>query len=255
MKELKLNLFAPVDKIPNIVDYSYETEVYNDDSYRILVQGVRLTQIHRDILDIALNCGSSELEQMTDTTVPVRTFSLYMVLSKLNHKNKRNFKWLRTKFTELKRANIVVYDKKEKETYEFNIIRISKHSDKLNTFVIVLEELYMALFEKEISVDYKALLPEILKLKHPQTKAIIRYLLTHTKGHQINIDKLMSKVGIGFNGNKRNFEIYRSKILKELEDIKDIFNLELIKMSNDKRKKSDYTIKYKRHEDIKIYYP
>ena len=251
--EAKLNLFAPVEKIQDPTKYQIYTKVYEDDRHKVSISGTRLTQIHRDILDIALFYGSYQLEEKVAENVPIRTFSLYLIQKHLQYKHKKNASWLIRKFQELKRATISIYDKKEREEIEFNIIRVAKRSDKLQEYVIVMEELYMAMFEKQISINYKELLPEILKLKHPQTKAVVRYMLSHQKGHQINIDKLLKKIGI--QGSKRNFNIHRKMILEELQEIGKVFNIELIKTSIDGRKVGDITLKYTRHQKVKFQYP
>lgn len=251
--EAKLNLFAPVDKILDPTKYQIYTTVYEDDRFQVEVSGTRLTQIHRDILDIALFHGSYRIEEEIEQTIPVRTFSLYEIQKHLRYKNKYNNSWLKEKLQDLKRATIVIYDKANDEDIEFNIIRVAKRSNKIQEFILVFEELYFEFFEKSISIDYKELLPDILNIKHPQTKAIVRYMLSHQKGHQINIDKLLQKVGI--QGGQRNFNKHRKAVIEEIQEIGEKFNISLIKTTNDNRKTSDYTVKYTKHEKIKIYHP
>jgi len=255
VEEAKLNIFAPIEKIPKIHKNKYlmNSIVYEDEHYCIKISGFRLTQIHRDILDIALFFGSYKLEEEIEENIPVRTFSLYTILDFLGKKKQNHQKWLVQKFKELKRAVITVEDKKQNTVYEFSIVRASQHSKNLNTFVLVIEELYLAFFESRISINYKDLVPVIVNLKHPQTKAVVRYFLTHSKGHQINIDALLRKIGV--QGTKRNLEIVRKKVIEELEEKGHIFNLSLIKTTEDKRKTSDIIVKYTRHESVKIYYP
>lgn len=253
VEEAKLNIFAPLQKIGKKQEYMMNKEIYDDDKYKVKISGIPLTQIHRDILDLALFFGDCKLEEETSENIPVRTFSLYSILEQMGHKEKRNQGWLTDRFKELKRATITLIDKRSKETYEFNIIRASKHSHNLNTFVLVLEELYLVFFEKKISIDYKYLVKKIVNLDHAQTKAVVRYLLTFSQGHQINIDNLLRKVGV--RGSQRNLEIIRKKVIEELKEKGYFFNIKIIKTTADKRRKSDTTIKYSRHEDVKIYYP
>jgi len=255
IEEAKLNIFAPITKIPTIhkAKYLMNEVVYSDENYRVKISGIRLTQVHRDILDIALFFGSYKLEEEIEEKVPVRTFSLYTILEHLGKESQNNQEWLVEKFQELKRAVITLEDKKQNTVYEFSIVRASQHSKNLNTFVLVLEELYLTFFESRISISYKELVNDIVNLKHAQTKAVVRYFLTHTKGHQINIDTLLRKVGV--QGTQRNLEIVRKKVIAELEEKGDIFNLSLIKTTTDKRRSADVTVKYTRHEDVKIYYP
>ncbi len=255
VEEAKLNIFAPITKIPATYKNNYliNETIFDNENYRVKLRGVRLTQIHRDILDIALFYGSYKLEEEIEEKVPVRTFSLYTILEHLGKEAQNNQEWLVEKFQELKSAVITLEDKKQNTDYEFSIVRASQHSKNLNTFVLVLEELYLTFFESRISINYKELVNDIVSLKHAQTKAVVRYFLTHTQGHQINIDKLLRKVGI--QGTQRNLEIARKKVITELQEVGYKFNIELIKTTTDRRRSADYTVKYNRHEDVKIYYP
>lgn len=255
VEEAKLNIFAPITKIPATYKNNYliNETIFDNENYRVKLRGIRLTQIHRDILDIALFYGSYKLEEEIEEKVPVRTFSLYTILEHLGKETQNNQEWLVEKFQELKSAVITLEDKKQNTDYEFSIVRASQHSKNLNTFVLVLEELYLTFFESRISINYKELVNDIVNLKHAQTKAVVRYFLTHTQGHQINIDKLLRKVGI--QGTQKNLEKARRKVISELEEIGHKFNIELIKTTTDKRRSADYTVKYNRHEEVKIYYP
>ena len=80
----------------------------------------------------------------------------------------------------------------------------------------------------------------------------IRFLLTYNNIN-INVDKLLEKIGVI--GGKRTIEKQRAKLIEELKEIGKKFNIELKKMSNDMRKKNDYTIIYKKHNNVNIYYP
>jgi len=268
--DLKFSIFAPVEKISNKKDYAMEHIVYEDDLYKVIVSGVRLTQVHRDILDIALCYGKYDIEdEIEDEGIAIRTFSLHTIQKYLNHKKKNNQAWLKNKFQELKRATILIYDKKFDEDLEFNIIRVAKRSHKLNEFVLVFEELYLAMFEKQVAINYDKLLTNILNLRFAQTKAVVRYFLSFSDKHQINIDNLLRKLGI--QGDTKNLEYHRRLVLKELqgytyidkktkekveiEGIANKFNIELIKTTSDNRKNSDITLKYFRHKDVIIDIP
>jgi len=251
--EAKLNLFAPVDKILDPSRYQIYTTVYEDEKYKVEVSGTRLTQIHRDVLDIALFHGSYKIEEQIEQNIPVRTFSLHEIQKHLQYKYKNNQAWLKEKLQDLKRATIIVYDKEKDEDIEFNIIRVAKRSHKIQEFVLVFEELYFQFFEKSIGINYKELLDDILKLKHPQTKAVVRYMISHQKGHQINIDKLLDKIGV--QGGQRNTNKHRKAVIEELQEKGSKFNISLIKTTNDNRRTGDITVKYVRHKKVKLQYP
>ena len=249
--ELKNNIFLPYDKEKKEL---IENEIiFKKDDLSISLNGYRLNQLHRDILDIALYYGDSRLEEQTTDERPVRLITLYEIQKHLKYKSKFNNKWLDKKIKELKRTTINIKINKVGWA-EFNIIDIAQYSKKQNKYAIVISDLYMQFFEKEIAVGYKEYLKNILSLKNPQSKALARYILTHSNNFQINLDKAMQYIGIEKEKmTKRNYNWNKNKILKDTENLKKL-NIEFVKKSNDQRKK-DYLIKYKKLPKIKIYLP
>ena len=254
--ELKKNIFLPYnkEKKEEIKDLVILDDKILWNGIKITINGYKLNQLHRDILDIALYYGDSSLEEKTNDTRPIRLFTLYQMQKYLKYKSKFNNKWLDEKIQELKRTTINIKIDKNGDWAEFNIIDIAKYSEKQKKYAIVISDLYMLFFQKEISVGYKEYLPNILSLKNPQSKALARYILTHSNDFQIDLDKAMQYIGIDKNRmTKRNFNWNKNKILEDEDKLKQL-NIEFVKKSNDNRKK-DYLIKYKKLPKIKIYFP
>lgn len=249
IEEAKLNIFAPLKKITDKERYTLNEVIYDDEDFKVKISGIRLTQLHRDILDIILFYGQNiEVKE----SIPIKTFSLYSIQKHLGRNKFRN-DWIIKKLEEIKRTVITLENKKTDEVYEFNIVRASKRSNKLNTYVLIIEELYLAFFENAISIDYKKLLDDILQLKHAATKAAVRFLITHKDGMQIKIDNLLEKVGV--TGTDRNIRKIRKEVVEELLKEGEKFNINVILSSDGNGKINGNTIiKYTRHEDIKIYY-
>ena len=103
-------------------------------------------------------------------------------------------------------------------------------------------------FELYVSINYKKLLKDILSLKNAVTKSAVRYLLTF-KQHQINVDKLLKRIGIV--GTQRTIERHRKKLLQELKEKGKKFNIEIIKGKTLK----NYVIRYQKPPEVKFYYP
>jgi len=251
VKEAKFNIFAPYEKKTS---EKLETIVYEDDKCKVSINGYKLNQIHRDIIDIAMYYGNNSFDGQTADIRPLRTFSLYDIQKHLNYKSKNQNGWIEEKFQEIKRTTINIEIKgKNREWIEFNIIDIARYSEKLNTFAMILSEAYMLFFENEISVNYKPYLKNILSL-NSQSRALARYMLSHSNSFHIDLDNVMNKIGITkdritnqvFNYNKR-------RILEDTEKLKKL-NIFLTKKSNDNRKK-DFLIKYRILQKIQIYHP
>ena len=249
--ELKNNIFLPYEKekkepIKSLV-------IFELGGIKITINGYKLNQLHRDILDIALYYGDDSLEEKTFDKRPIRLISLYEIQKHLQYKSRFNNRWLDEKIQELKRTTINIKINRLGWA-EFNIIDIARYSEKQQKYVIIISDWYMRFFEKEISIGYKEYLSLILSLKNPQSKALARYILSHSNDFQIDLDKAMEHIGI--NRNKmsiQNFRWNKNKILEDVEKLKEL-NIEFIKKSNDKRKK-DYLIKYKKLPKVKIYFP
>jgi len=252
VKEAKLNIFEPYEKkeaelIENII-------VYEDNKYKVIINGYKLNQIHRDILDIALYFGDNSLDGKTNDMRPLRLFSLYDIQKHLNYKAKRNSRWVEEKFQEIKRTTINIEFKGENRDWiEFNIIDIAKYSEKQNKYAIVISELFMLFFENEISINYKPYLMQILKL-NAQSRALVRYILSHSNSFRIDLDNAMQKIGISKKKiTKQAFDYNRRRILQDKEKLEKL-NIYLFKKSNDRRKQ-DYQIEYKILPDIQIFFP
>ncbi len=250
--EIKANIFSFYKK--HKVEFKKnEAFIYEDAYYKVELKGYKLNQIHKDILDIILYFGGKEFDGKLKDNNFVRTISLYKIKKHLGYTSSNNVRWIENKIDEMQQTLIEVTDKQNANNWKFTIIHTAKHSEKLNTYAVIIHPLYFQFFQSNISVDYSYYLKNILNLKNGTTKASIRYLLTHKKGHQININNLLQKIGC-INGTQRNLNKQRGKLLKELEEVKEIFNLELIKTTTDNRKNSDITIKYTRLPQIKFYY-
>jgi len=252
--EIKSNIFSFHTK-QKVEFKKDEAFIYEDDYFKVELLGYKLNQIHRDILDIILYFGGKDFDGKLKDNRFVRTISLYKIKEHLGYASSNNVAWIEEKINEIQQTLIEVTDKKSEnlDKWKFSAIETAKHSQKLNTYAIIIHPLYYEFFSSSISLDYSKYIEHILKLKNGVTKATIRYLLTHTSWHQININKLLNKIGVS--GTQRNINIQRAKLLEELQEIKEIFNIELIKTTNDNRKNSDITIKYTRLSEIKFYYP
>ena len=245
-QEIKFNLFAPIEKINHKEKHKEEFIVYENEKFLVKLQGKKLTQVHKDIMDIVMFYG----RDFNKDNLFGKTITLYEIQKHLFYKSKNNNKWIKEKLKELKRATIEITKKGKNgnQEFEISILRATMIDEKTQEYAIIFEELYLMFFELYVSINYKKLLKDILSLEHAVTKASIRYLLTF-KEHQINIDKLLNRIGVV--GSKRNIEIHRKKLLQELEKIGYKFGIEIVEGKNLK----DSVIRYKKPQEVKFYYP
>lgn len=250
VKENKLNIFSPYQKKKTEMLNSI---IFEDEKYKVELKGYKLNQIHKDIIDIATYHGKNSLEQEIVGNRAVRLFSLYEVQKHLNYKSKNQNKWIDDKFIEMQQSLIQITNKEKKDWVRFNIIEVAKYSEKQQNYVIVMSEAYMLFFENEISINYKHYLPLILSM-NAQSKALTRYILSHSNSFKISLDKALHKIGIVKNNMTiQNFRYNRRKILENEEILKKL-NINFSKISESKRK-ADYMINYRILPKIQVFHP
>ena len=251
--EIKANVFSYQKITKSEFERNETIFVHEDDYFKVELVGYKLNQIHKDILDIILTFGGKDFDGKLKDNRFVRTISLYRIKELIGYKNSNNTKWVEKKINEIQQTLIQVTIKETGDVWKFSIIETAKHSTKLNTYAVVIHPLYFNFFVEDISIDYSYYLKDILGLENGITKAAIRFLLTHKKGINININNLLKKIGVS--GTYRNLNKQKAKLLKELEEIGDKFNIKLKKTTTDNRKNKDITVQYTKLPEIRFYYP
>lgn len=246
VQELKFNIFAPNSR-GSSSDIRKNEVVYEDENYQVKISGVRLNQTHRDILDIILMHGE-DVEKDMNRLLNQRgkKFSLYLIQKKLGFLSKGNGSWVKDKIKDLELSVIEIKDIKNKLDYSFHLSRSTVYSEKENSFIFYPEDIYLSFFERQFSVGYQSKLDDILKIKSPQLKSCIRYMLSHSKGQKISIKKLMNKMGIV--GSDRYLRRIEKDILDEMEEKSEIFGITVKKGI----KSSERVIEYSRLSEVVI---
>jgi len=251
VKEAKLNIFAPYEKQKS---QKLEGKIFESDKYSVELNGYKLNQIHRDIIDIASYHGDTSLEAQMSDARPLRTFSLYDIQKHLNYKSKNQNKWIDDKFKEISRSTIKIIDKQEGDWIEFNIIDVAMFRKKINAYAMVISELYMLFFENEITINYKYYLSDILLL-NAQSRALARYILSHSNSFSIRLDKAMERIGISTdNITAKSFRENRKRILDDREQLIKL-NIILRENKDYSTRSQSYTIDYKILPEIQVYHP
>jgi len=246
--ETKLNFFAPTAKNKQEND---EFLVFENDNFQVFLDGYRLNQIHRDLLDIVIYFGDSSLENKITDNKAVRLFSIYQIQKKLNYKSLTNNRWIEKKFAEIQKTLIKIQEKKSGDWKKFNIIEFSQFSQKQQKYAIVFSDSFIDFFATEISICYKNYLDDIIKL-NPQSKAVARYLLSSSKDFQIGFENLLFKVGIKKSKiSKQAFSKIKKRVLEDEENLKKLN----IFFSKQKTTKNNYLVKYEVLPKIKIFHP
>jgi len=271
VNQIKFNIFSPTYRTEKIND---EKVMFENEFFRVKLTGYKLSQLHRDILDIALYEGDNSIEKMVKEPIVARTFTLYHMQKKLKQnkeikriiendekretKKYNNNGWLERKIKELKRATInieIKLDHKKKIWLEFNIIRVAAmlnggdNNPRNKKFFIAFTKEYLTFLESDILIDYRNYLDDLLKLKTGQSKALARYIISFKNDFSEPLENIMEKIGIGRNKfSRKTFNQHRNRILADSEELKKL-NIEIIKI-----KKGEYVVRYKKLDNINFFF-
>ena len=271
VNQVKFNIFTPTYRTKKIKD---EETIFENEFFKASLTGYKLSQLHKDILDVILYKGDSNIEEMLkDISKAVRTFTLYQIQKKLyqnkefkqiieNDKKRKKYtnnSWLKRKIKELTRATInieVKLENKKKMWIEFHIIeevKVIEYDDdnpRKQRFFIIFSKRFLDFLKSDILINYENYLDDLIKLKTGQAKALARYMMSFNyKSYSESLDSVMEKIGIRKNElTKQAFYNHKKRILSDLEGLKKL-NIEIVETT-----KGDLLVKYEKLENIYFYY-
>jgi hypothetical protein len=242
-------MFLPVKKLSGNFEQSTSIVVENRLG-RITLQDCKLTQVHRNIVDIIFS--NYEPIKIYETGDTAYVFPKYEVLKLLGYISKRNGKWLETKFEEMRKASVIFETETssfQNTSYEGVITKhqVTKIKGKANhpLYGVIFSSAFMAMFNEDVRIHSAKLTPKILCLKHAVTQALVRSCISHRQVNR-SIDQIFSDIGV--NKSQLNDRVYRRKIKEvrsESEQLKELFGIELRDIG--KRKLGVF---YNQHDDV-----
>jgi len=202
-----------------------------------------LTQIHRDILDLILL--RAEKKAVKEGFLIVSEFSEYEILKALGHKYKKHTKWFREKIQELQDIAIVLENQDKR--ISFHILRGYRTNKLTGQHAVFFDNSYINYFySRDIGVNYKHLINDIVELESPVLKAIVRFVISNSfEKFKMSLVNILERLGINKeNTNERQYQ----RIIKTVKDnkaiLKEKFNI--ILTDND-------IIEYEFRKDISFY--
>ena len=225
--------------------------LFENSQYKLEITDHLLSQKHRDILDIIFS--TAKLKPMTGERAYV-DFTINSILAELNLTDgEENRKTLEKYLDELKRVNIklVIKDGLFKDTINFNLCSQSAHSEKLNKWVLIFDDIYLAMFQRDILVDYKYYLPILLNIESGLVKAFIRYIISNDWINH-SLENILSEIEI----RKEDMTIQRyNQIKKEIRDNQELikFGIEIDSKDQIRYRKLENVIFYNTAKEIKKY--
>ena len=149
---------------------------------------VQLTQIHRDILDVLFTHFVPHYRRDGSC---VFVFAPYALMRHLGHRGGVNLEWLREKFEDLRIVELTI--RSTAYTTSTGIVRKHRRRNDGSQYVVIFESEYLTFFRRDLAVHSEALTDRILALRSGASKALVRFLLTHSKWNKplsITVDYL-----------------------------------------------------------------
>lgn len=257
--------FLPVSQVP--VGFKGRTFNFSNQWGKCIVKDCLLTQAHQNIIDVIFD--KSKLTKVVPDGQILVIFSPYEILSAIEHKHKTNYKWLDERLEDLRKVRINV----ELNGDEITGGIVRKHAkSRMNNeeaqrrggiaknakyWGVIFESEYSRFFLHDVKLHYQALLPEIIRLKHGVTQALVRFCLSHD---QVNmaLDDILLAIGafdyledepepglITIVTPVRTQQQIRKNIRDETVALKRDFGIELRKMSDGRE-----GVFYKKHPKV-----
>jgi len=246
--QMRSLMFAPVVKYrqnPAFKEFIKNNMIlkFKNGEDSLQVRNRFLTQLHRDVLDIML--ANAEIKTLKEGHMVISEFSEYEMLEKLGHKYKNNVKWFREIVQEIQDIAIVLENPDKR--ISFHILRYYGINKLTGRHMAVFSDSYINYFYgRDVGVNYKHLINDIVALDSPILKALIRFVISNSfEKFKMSLINILEKIGI----NKENTSerLYR-KIVKMIKDnkaiLKEKFNIILTDAD---------IVEYEYHDNIAFY--
>lgn len=186
VEELRLAIFAPVSKFPHnsktMINMKKNKKIVRKTNWgEVTVERTPLSQIHRDLLDCILSYGDSVKPLGDNKNTIAYCFSATDILKHYGAEKSRNTKWLEDRLKDMMSSIISIKPKKDEIARSFQIISFVGYKEELGAYYLELNSNYVHYFTTRLTINYKKSLPELLAVKSPMIRAIIRLALTQNQ--------------------------------------------------------------------------
>jgi len=219
--QMRTLMFAPVVKYkqnPAFKEFIKNNMIlkFQNGEDSLQVRNRFLTQLHRDVLDLMLK--KAKLKAVKEGYVLVSEFSEYEMLEELGHKYKNNTVWFRNIIREFQDINIIW--KNNKREVSFHILRGYRINKLTGQHAVIFDDSYINYFySRDIGVNYKHLINDIVALDSPILKAIVRFVISNSfEKFKMSLINILEKIGIKRENGERQYQ----KIIKTVKDNKDL---------------------------------
>lgn len=241
-------MFLPVKQLSK--NFAGTDIVVENDIGKITLRKCKLTQVHRNIVDLIFS--SLEPAIVYEDGSVGYVFSKYEILSALGHKHRNNSLWLERKMEEMRQASVMLEtEDAEKEEISYQGVIVKHKVTKLKSangqplYGVVFSEAFMAMFDNDIRIHSAKMTPKILQLEHAVTQAFARACISHRSLNR-DLDQLLEGIGVKRQEvTDRAYRKNRKHIIDESEQLKELFGIDIRIMKN-----GNWGVFYKKHDDV-----
>ena len=225
--ELRVPIFAPVQKLSGNSVTAQEFKKNGgirtiETSWgKVEIRGRKLlTQVHRDLLDCIYTHASHVKPQPNGEVIVL--FSQTKILKEYSGDEKsksveKQTKWLREKIKEI-RDITVNYVNGKGDSFDFNLISHLDYMDEYKSYSITLDNRYLKFYERELSINYKKELPQLLKVDSALIKAILRWFFTHKNESTYKLLTVLEALGFPVDSPK-TLQVAKRDIKSRVEEL------------------------------------
>lgn len=261
VEELRLAIFAPIQKF----SHNSKTTLEMKEKKRIVrktnwgtlkIEKTLLSQNHRDLLDCILTYAD-RIEPLDGEKTIAYKFSSYNLLKKIYGEDSKtnNTDVINRMLTDML-SSVISLETNNGDFAKFQILSFHGFLKEIDAYYIKFNPEYVRFFSNSLSINYKSSLPEILQIKEPIIRAIIRLAFTQESSLTMKIYDPNAEVGksgiLEAIGYPIESPTQKKRAFKVLKDNIDILKKYGVYYNPDE--KSNH-VKYKKNQNIKFIPP
>ena len=203
--QVRVPLFLPVNQVRSNTGKNVKTEnkeewVYRSQHGVVTVRNHRLTQEHRNIVEVILT-HYKPVQIHSDGSWEFQ-FTLYDLQKNLQKKSKTNNSWIRTKLDELQGVQFIVEPDNGSPFRRIACSVLNDHCISSDTgrtgefkYTVTFNRHYMRFFDVDTHLHTEKLTDDIIALNDSSAQALVRYCLSH-KNVNMKLNQLLNNIGI-----------------------------------------------------------
>lgn len=260
VEELRLAMFAPIQKFSHnsktVLEMKEKKRIVRKTNWGLLkIEKTLLSQNHRDLLDCILTYGEPIQPLDGENTIAFKV-SLYSLLKKIYGEDTKtkNTDQITGMLTDML-SSVISLEPNSGDFAKFQILSFAGYKKEIEAYYIKFNAEYVKFFSNSLTINYKSSLPDILQIREPIIRAIIRLAFTQESTLTMKIYDPKAELGksglLEAIGYPIESPTQKKRAFKILKDNADILKKYGVYYSDEKSN----LVRYKKNQDIKFIPP